>query len=89
MSDNNNNNKESWKLVKEIPIALIIALIMQLCGGIWWAATFSQEMKTLIKEVASIKSETYTQKEADKDKAIFNLKFDDINRRVQNIEDRK
>lgn len=89
MSDNNNNDKEHWKLVKEIPIALIIALLMQLGGGIWWAATFSQEMKTLIKEVASIKSETYTQKEADKDKAIFNLKFDDVNRRVQILEDRK
>lgn len=88
MSDNN-NNKDSWKVVKEIPLALMITLFLQIGGGIWWAATFSHEMKTLIKEVASIKSETYTQKEADKDKAIFNLRLDDVNRRVQNLEDKK
>lgn len=38
---------EGWHLKKEVPIALILALLMQTAGIVWWAATIQAENAAL------------------------------------------
>ena len=37
--------KESWHLSKNVPIALIVGLVGQMVIGIWFAAQFQAEMR--------------------------------------------
>jgi hypothetical protein len=35
-----------WHLGREIPIAVIVMLVIQTCGVVWWAASLSAEQKS-------------------------------------------
>ena len=39
-----NAPREPWHLDKRIPIALIMAVMMQTAGAVWWAATISARL---------------------------------------------
>lgn len=56
--------KEGWHVGKEIPIALIVMLLLQSGGGIWWAATISAEMRALKEKVNEFTVNQFTSAEA-------------------------
>ncbi len=39
--------RDNWKLVKDIPVSLILALGMQTMGGVWWASNISTRMAVI------------------------------------------
>lgn len=43
MTDNTTKERESWHLDKRVPLALIVALLIQTGGMVWWAATIQAE----------------------------------------------
>lgn len=45
--------REPWHLDKRVPVALILTLMFQTFGAIWWAATMSERMNSLEREVQS------------------------------------
>lgn len=80
---------EKWHVGKEIPIALILAMLLQTGGWIWWAATMSAKMDSLSFQVASLTSAQYTQTDATKDHALWAQQISDIDRRLDNLEGKK
>lgn len=42
-----NVNKQHWTVDKRVPLALIVALMIQTAGAIWWAATISGRVDQL------------------------------------------
>lgn len=41
----------AWHLDKRIPIAMILAIVMQTAGVIWWGATTSERLNALERKV--------------------------------------
>lgn len=52
-SDKRNHSMEAdarWHLDKRVPIALLLAILIQTGGGFWWAATTSERINNLEKQ---------------------------------------
>lgn len=81
-----NKIKTSWKIDKQIPLALIFSILLQCGVGIWWGATLTNNLENVATQVKEIRIDIYTIRDADKDKALINHKVDDVTRRVQNLE---
>jgi hypothetical protein len=39
--------RRQWHIDRGIPLALIVLLIMQLAGGVWWAATITEKVSAM------------------------------------------
>lgn len=55
--------QETWHVGREIPIALLVAFIIQTGGIVWWAATFQADFKNLVRQVDGIAIRQFTQKD--------------------------
>lgn len=53
------DNRRQWHIGKEIPIALVIALVLQTAGIVWWAASISAQIDFL-KQASAIAQVTQT-----------------------------
>lgn len=43
-----------WHLDKRVPIALLLAILVQTGGGFWWAATTSERINSLEKRADAV-----------------------------------
>lgn len=78
--------EDRWHVGKEVPIALLFAMLVQTGGWIWWAATMSAKIDGLALQVTSMYAEKYTQSDAQKDKALVMEEIADLTRRVAALE---
>ena len=85
-TDYGDNPVDKWHVGKEIPLALIFAIIVQTGGWIWWAATLSTKVEDLSLQIAALSADKYTATDAKKDAALYMSKFSDNDRRLENIE---
>lgn len=46
------NNDANWHLDKRVPVAIIVALIMQTSGMVWWAAQASERLNSVERTIA-------------------------------------
>lgn len=49
---------EHWSVDRRIPIALVLALFMQTCGFVWWAAQASLRLTEVERVVAAVSATT-------------------------------
>lgn len=89
MANNNNNTEQKWHLGKEIPITLVFLICVQTAGGVWWAATLTNKLDNLTTQINDLKSEKYTKGEAVKDQSLINLRIENIERRVELLEQKR
>lgn len=47
----NSQKSEKWKLDKHIPVAVIVAILVQTSGAIWWAATVTTRMDDMDRRI--------------------------------------
>lgn len=80
------NNR--WHVGKEIPLAMIFALLMQTAGVIWWAASLSAKIDSLAEQVAWLKSDKRLQETSYKDIAVLEQRVLSNERRLLLIEAR-
>lgn len=84
MTDRRETN---WHVGKEIPIAMLFAILVQTGAAIWWAASFSATVTTklddLANQVASLTADKYTQHDAIRDQALLNEKIENLRRQVE------
>lgn len=62
---------ERWHVGREIPIALIIALLIQTGGGVWWASNMSSKLDTALSTLAEFRAERYTKEDARRDRELI------------------
>ena len=54
MADGNDTTRsEQWHLDKRVPIALILAILLQTGGALWWAAAVSERVNYLEKQLSA------------------------------------
>ena len=80
---------DRWHVGKEIPLALIMALVVQTGGWIWWAATQSAKLDTLTAMMSDFRASQYTQADARRDKELVMAQYVSLSRRVEMLEGRK
>lgn len=78
--------RDRWHVGKEIPLALIFALFIQTGGWIWWAATQSAKVDSLISMMSDFRSSQYTQNDARRDMEIMAARHKDNARRIEVME---
>jgi hypothetical protein len=81
------NNK--WHVGKEIPLAMIFALLVQTAGVIWWAASLSGKIDSLAEQVAELKSDKRLQENSFKDIAVIEQRVISNERRILLLESRQ
>lgn len=79
-------SQEKWHVGKEIPIALIFAIIIQTGAGMWWAATVTTKIDDLSYQVAAINADKYTKTDAQKDGALYMTQISDLKNRIDHID---
>lgn len=89
MSQNNAGEREHWHVGKEIPLALIVAIVTQTATGIWWLSSVSSKLDNLSGQVKEMRDERYTRNDAMRDAALVNQMMHDMDRRVTTLEARK
>lgn len=47
MNNYNGDDVEHWTVDKKIPLALIMAILMQTIAGVWWAATTTARLQAV------------------------------------------
>ena len=45
-----NPDDAKWHLDRRVPLAMILAIIMQTCTFIWWASSLTERVNTLERE---------------------------------------
>lgn len=79
MTDAEREYESNWHLDKKVPIALIVTIMVQTAGGIWWAATVNARVNTL--EAAVVQ----TAPQADRLTRV-EVKIENVERGVNRIE---
>lgn len=80
---------ERWHVGKEIPIAVIVVLLVQTAGIVWWAATVSGKLDMVAAQVNELRAERYTKFDAQRDQALTQQRIGEVERRVTNLENRR
>lgn len=44
----------SWPLDKRVPVALVLSLLLQTAGAIWWAATINHRVSELERDMTTL-----------------------------------
>lgn len=77
---------ERWHVGKEIPIAVMITLLVQTGGIVWWAATVSGKLDSVMLQVREMREERYTKNDAQRDKELVSQRFSEHERRIGELE---
>lgn len=81
-----NIKQEKWHVGKEIPIAVIVTLMAQTGGWIWWAATQTAKLDNLVVMMSEYKRDQYTKTEAAKDMQFMLSRISNTERRIDHLE---
>lgn len=82
MNGNGNGNgyhervTDRWHMGKEIPIVLVLAVLLQTAGGIWWMAQLSSKIDNAIVNIGEFKTERYTREDARRDRELLEQKLE-------------
>lgn len=86
MDDQDERRVEQWHVGKEIPLAMILGMLVQSAGVVWWAATLSGKIDNLAEQVMELKSERNNHAIAMKDLAVLQQRVDANERRILSVE---
>lgn len=53
-------NQEKWHLDKRVPIALLLGLLLQGMGAIWWAAQFEARFESSVRRIERLEAQRIT-----------------------------
>jgi hypothetical protein len=76
-----NNTQSGWKIDKHIPVAVIITIIMQTFGVIWWAAGIDGRISAI--EKMNLEERTKT---IERDIPVIREKINNIEKSTDRIE---
>lgn len=64
-------NPEPWHIGREIPIAVLIVLLIQTGGAVWWASRVESQMQTISRQFERFDNERYTKEDARRDRELI------------------
>ena len=78
--------QEKWHVGKEVPLAVLLTLMVQTGGGIWWLAQVSSKIDYAIATMQEFKAERYTRDDARRDRELAAQRDAEHDRRLAAIE---
>lgn len=86
---------DRWHVGKEINLALILVVIVQTIGFVWWLSQLSSNVTSMRDLFAEFRAEKYTREDARRDRDLQDQKFQalisrdtELERRINNAEAR-
>lgn len=84
--------KRSWHLGREIPVAIIVTLVLQTLGALWWAANIgakveANERAMVVAQLAQQALDRRQDDEALRSEARWTLQLERINGKIDKIMD--
>lgn len=61
---------DRWHVGKEVPLALLLAVLVQTGGGIWWLAQLSAKIDAAIATLSEFRVERYTREDARREREL-------------------
>lgn len=87
MTDDDPEKKsEPWHLDRKVSITLILAIVAQTCGAVWWAATLDSRVKAFEDKVTRVEAKIDAQHDDPVRLARLEGGRDEQNRRLDRIE---
>lgn len=80
--------EDRWHVGKEVPIVLILAVLAQTAGGIWWMAQLSAKIDAAVGSITEFRTERYTREDARRDRELVEQKFREAEKRDSELERR-
>jgi hypothetical protein len=68
--------EDRWHIGKEVPLAILIALVLQTGGGVWWLAQVSAKIDYAIATMEEFKRERYTREDARRDRELLEARVE-------------
>jgi hypothetical protein len=62
---------EPWHVGRDIPLALILTIIAQTAGAVWWASGLSSKLDRAIEQIQEFKLDRYTKDDGRRDQALL------------------
>jgi hypothetical protein len=70
-TDQETQSMQFWHVGKEIPLALIAAVVVQTGGFIWSLSSLSNKVDNLVETIREIKLERYTKDDGRRDRELL------------------
>lgn len=80
--------EDRWHVGKEVPLVLVIAVLAQTAGGIWWMSQLASKIDNAITTISEFRSERYTREDARRDRELLETKFQALSARDQELDRR-
>lgn len=79
---------DRWHVGKEVPLALLLAVMIQTGGGIWWLAQLSAKIDSAIVTLSEFRVERYTREDARRDRELVITLLEQHKQRAAELERR-
>ena len=81
--------REEWHLDRRVPVALILALLIQGAGGVWWASTTSERLEQVERRLEGFAARSTAMQEELRDQgrtvAVLISRIDDTNNNLDRL----
>lgn len=85
------NGQQHWTVDRRIPVAFLLALLAQTVGGVWWAATITESVRSMSMEHDKRLTRLEAVRESDRvgeRLATLEVQMTDVRSAVLRIDDR-
>lgn len=80
--------RDRWHVGREIPLAMLVMVILQTAGGIWWLAQLSAKIDSAIATISEFRAERYTREDARRDRELLITLIDGLRAKDSELERR-
>lgn len=87
-SEASRRSTDKWHVGREIPIALMVMLLIQTGGAVWWASSMSSKLDAALQTLAEFRAERYTKDDARRDRELFMQIIESMRQRDTDLERR-
>lgn len=82
----NGTETDRWRVDRHIPLATILAIMAQTVAIVWWASGIDHRVGALETFAGKTEETRYTNRDADRDKLLADLKIEELRRRINRLE---
>ncbi len=88
--DGENRRKESWHLAKEVPLTLIVTVVIQTVGVVWYLAEMKKDIELLKADTAYLhQKNTQNSTDLQASMTLMRAQFDKVDAKLDRLIERE
>ena len=80
--------REPWHVGRDIPLALIITIVAQTAGAVWWASGQSSKLDRAIEMISEFRVDRYTKDDGRRDQQLISQMMESFRQTDRELERR-